>query len=250
MAKDAFYFPHDFYARNDPKLQLLLMEHGLAGIGAYWCIVEILYENGGVCRKCDTRAIAFGLHCDESLVLSVLEDFDLFDKTESGDYFSESANERNERRAAVAAKRSQAGKKGNEVRWNRGNIANATNSVANAIQTNRKSSQGKERKEKEIEDKSSLSKEKSKKKGFVVPTVQEVKAYIEEKGYAVDAESFVAFYESKGWKVGSTPMKSWQSAVVTWHKRNNNSNGNGNLNQRTARGRDPEYVPDYSNTKF
>ena len=48
------------------------------------------------------------------------------------------------------------------------------------------------------------------------PDVAEVKAYIIEKGYHFSAESFVAHYESNGWKVGKNPMKSWKAACVTW----------------------------------
>ena len=58
------------------------------------------------------------------------------------------------------------------------------------------------------------------KNGFQKPTLDEVKDYIWQKGYKVDAEAFIAFYESNGWKVGKNPMKSWQSALVTWEKRN------------------------------
>ena len=55
---------------------------------------------------------------------------------------------------------------------------------------------------------------------FVPPTPEEVDAYIAEKGYrGFDGEGFCAFYASKGWKVGNTPMKNWKQAVVTWHKR-------------------------------
>ena len=53
---------------------------------------------------------------------------------------------------------------------------------------------------------------------FVKPTVEEVAAYIKAKGYTFDAEQFWNYYESKGWLVGKAPMKSWQSACVTWHK--------------------------------
>jgi hypothetical protein len=60
---------------------------------------------------------------------------------------------------------------------------------------------------------------KKSKSTFEKPTVDEVKAYCVERGNAVDAEAFVAFYESKGWKVGSEPMRNWRSAVVTWEKR-------------------------------
>jgi hypothetical protein len=58
---------------------------------------------------------------------------------------------------------------------------------------------------------------------FVPPTVEEVRAYVTEKGYRIDPEAFVAFYASKGWKVGTTPMKSWQAACVTWSKRDGGS---------------------------
>lgn len=56
-------------------------------------------------------------------------------------------------------------------------------------------------------------------KKFVPPTVEQVSAYCREKGYHIDPEQFVAFYESKGWVVGKSPMKSWKSAVLTWEKR-------------------------------
>lgn len=55
--------------------------------------------------------------------------------------------------------------------------------------------------------------------GFVKPTVEEVSAYIAERGYTFSAEEFVAFYESNGWKVGKNPMKSWQAACVTWQSK-------------------------------
>ena len=50
----------------------------------------------------------------------------------------------------------------------------------------------------------------------IPPTFEEVKAYIAEKGYNVDAEKFYAFYSSNGWKVGRNPMKNWKQAVVSW----------------------------------
>lgn len=55
---------------------------------------------------------------------------------------------------------------------------------------------------------------------FTPPTLQEVESYIEEKGYHIDAESFIDFYESKGWMVGKNKMKDWKASVRTWEKRN------------------------------
>lgn len=59
-------------------------------------------------------------------------------------------------------------------------------------------------------------------KRFIKPTVEEIKAYMELK-YIPNADyesnNFFNFYESKGWKVGRNPMKSWKSAIDgTWAK--------------------------------
>lgn len=56
-------------------------------------------------------------------------------------------------------------------------------------------------------------------RSFTPPTVAEVEAYCRERGNRVNAASFVDFYASKGWKVGSSPMKDWQAAVRTWERR-------------------------------
>ena len=60
---------------------------------------------------------------------------------------------------------------------------------------------------------------KEKRKRFSAPSVDEVRDYCRERGNSIDAETFVDFYASKGWKVGNSPMKDWQSAIRTWEKR-------------------------------
>ena len=54
---------------------------------------------------------------------------------------------------------------------------------------------------------------------FSPPSLDEVQAYIAERGSAVDAQQFVDFYASKGWMVGKNRMKDWKAAVRTWEKR-------------------------------
>ena len=56
-------------------------------------------------------------------------------------------------------------------------------------------------------------------KRFSPPTVDEVRAYCQERNNGVDPESFVSFYASKGWTIGPSPMKDWKQAVITWEKR-------------------------------
>ena len=53
---------------------------------------------------------------------------------------------------------------------------------------------------------------------FTPPTVGEVEAYINAKGYRVDAHKFVDYYSSNGWRVGKNPMKNWQAAVRNWER--------------------------------
>lgn len=47
---------------------------------------------------------------------------------------------------------------------------------------------------------------------FVPPTLEEVKAYVRERGSKVDPQGFIDFYEANGWKVGKNPMKNWKAA--------------------------------------
>jgi hypothetical protein len=61
-------------------------------------------------------------------------------------------------------------------------------------------------------------------KRFDPPQQKEVEDYVIEKGYKIDAEYFINFYESKGWMVGKNKMKSWKAAIAGWHKRNEEKN--------------------------
>lgn len=57
------------------------------------------------------------------------------------------------------------------------------------------------------------------KKRFRPPTVEEVEAYCFERNNKVDAERFVDYYTSNGWKVGKNPMKDWKAAVRNWERK-------------------------------
>ena len=56
------------------------------------------------------------------------------------------------------------------------------------------------------------------KKRFAVPSVEEVAAYCRERGNNVDAQRFVDFYASKGWRIGKEPMRDWRACVRTWER--------------------------------
>ena len=54
---------------------------------------------------------------------------------------------------------------------------------------------------------------------FKKPTIEEVEEYCRERNNNVDAETFINFYESKGWFVGKNKMKDWKACVRTWEGR-------------------------------
>ena len=54
---------------------------------------------------------------------------------------------------------------------------------------------------------------------FQPPDVKSVQAYVDENELKVDAETFVDFYQSRGWMVGKTPIRCWQSVAKLWHAR-------------------------------
>lgn len=131
--KESLYFTHDMNARQDPKLQELLMERGLEGVGAYWCIIEQLYEQGGELPLKSIKTIAFALHCKVALIESVVKDFNLF-SNDGTHFWSDAVKRRTEARRGVAEKRKEASNK----RWGvvgDNNTQNDSDANADQMQT-------------------------------------------------------------------------------------------------------------------
>lgn len=195
--KKRFYFQHDLDARNDPKMIDLMRVHGVGGIGIFWCIVEQLYQEKGRMPLERCKSIAYALHVDCKTVLSVVNDFGLF-KSDDDVFWSESVLTRINRMRDI----SQTRKKAADIRWTAPVVTPKPEETKLTLPP------------------AQPTEPKVPVKRFNPPTVEEVKSFIQTKGYSVDAEAFVAFYESKNWYVGKNKMKSWEAALVTWEKRN------------------------------
>lgn len=72
--------------------------------------------------------------------------------------------------------------------------------------------------DKDLDNNSAASPQKGKK--FKPPTLMEVETYCVERGLPIDAERFIDYYSSNGWRVGNSPMKDWQAAARNWARRN------------------------------
>ena len=51
---------------------------GLVALGAYWCLIEILYEQNGIIKYKDLKTISLTISCDVSLLEKIVNDYDLF----------------------------------------------------------------------------------------------------------------------------------------------------------------------------
>ena len=113
MAKDTFYFTHDFGARNDPKMINLQIKYGMSGIGCYWCLVEMLFEEGGEVPL-EYERLSFSLRMDTNIVRSIIEDFGLF-------IFSDNMISSNSvlKRIRIRNEKSLKAKESINLRWNK-----------------------------------------------------------------------------------------------------------------------------------
>lgn len=75
------------------------------------------------------------------------------------------------------------------------------------------------------EDKKIRSKNVNTTKAFVKPTAEEVRAYCTERNNGIDADTFIDFYESRGWMVGRNHMKDWKATVRNWEHRRKEERG-------------------------
>lgn len=165
--KKTYYFQHDYNARNDPKLQAVMIKYGLAGIGAFWCIVEMLYEQDGTLPITSIPSIAYTLHADEEMLKNIVCKMDLFECNKKF-FWSRSVrkrlgiiNEISDIRRKAAEKRWKSSKNGDMKAMQKRckSNANAQNNDANAMQTECKCNaiKGKEIKGNDIKEDNSLS---------------------------------------------------------------------------------------------
>lgn len=59
----------------------------------------------------------------------------------------------------------------------------------------------------------------TKERKFTPPTLEEVKAYCQERNSPVDAQQFFEYYEVSSWKDSKgNPVKNWKQKLITWEK--------------------------------
>ena len=58
-------------------------------------------------------------------------------------------------------------------------------------------------------------------KVFTVPTIDEIRKYIKDNNFTVNAEVFYSYYKERDWHYNSgKPVIDWQASILRWHKNN------------------------------
>lgn len=114
MSLKQLYFKHDFGARNHPKLKGVKRKYGIEGLGIYWCLLEILYENKGSINEEELENICWDekINFDKSIdIMNILK----FDKDENNNWSFCKVNERIKEREDYSNRQRENANK----RWNK-----------------------------------------------------------------------------------------------------------------------------------
>ena len=241
---DAEYFPHDADMRNDIKVKALRRKFSHTGY-AVWCfMLEALTDSEDfeleytevtqelLAADFDVPVEELREIIDYSVKIGLLQQEDgmVFSTAHKARFIPLlEARERRRQRAEINRIN---GRKGGNPNFRKGqpnpyyqttesvmvDNPNITETADNITEHNPKVKESKgEQSKRPIKE--TPKGEKKTGSRFTPPTIEEVRAYAQEKGYRIDPEHFVDYYTSNGWKVGRNPMKDWRATVRTWASR-------------------------------
>ncbi len=257
------YFPLDVDFLEDKKVKLIKAEFGSKGILVLISLLMLVYKSNGYFYQwdkddCLLMSDGVGCGCGPEFIQEVLQGcirrsifdegvFDMFKVITSAGIQKRFLNAISERKNTTIIKEYLLVNLSDEKVCPPGTLKKLTiNSINPQINTvNPPINLVKP----PINPKSKVKESKGKKKEiceasshthrFLPPTSDEVKAYCNEKGYSIDSDRFINFYESKNWMVGKNKMTNWKAALANWHKNTNyqysqsKTSNRENLEQRT-----------------
>jgi hypothetical protein len=109
MAKETYYFSHDYNASEDFKCLFLREQLGMEGYGIYWFLIEKLANAGGYLPMTLCSVLSTQMGVSKVKVLGVIESYDLF-KISENVFFSERLCQHLQNRKSISQKNSLNGK--------------------------------------------------------------------------------------------------------------------------------------------
>lgn len=215
MPKDAYYFPHDSNAKDDPKCVLLIEQLGMEGYGIYWMLIETLREQPDYTYPvANIPALGRRYNTTAEKVKTVVCNYGLFTVKDDKIFFSDSLNRRMLVLEEKRTKRSEAGRLGNAARWK----TSQTDRNAITMRSQFIASKVKKSKEKESIGKESM---RGKRKPFSPPTPSEVESFFTENGYTAEAaRRAFDYYTDANWHdAEGKPVLNWKQKMRgVWFK--------------------------------
>jgi len=204
------FFKHDWHARNDPKLTLLLSRYGFAGIGVYWSVIEIMHEQSGCIARAllnEFVGIANRMYHntakvdDFCAIIDSMVQLNLIQQDDEGVVTCERVS----RNLVEYKERSNMARKAAQARWD-----------ANAMRTH--SERNADAMPEEEEKKKNEKKKKSAGIAFAMPsTPSECYEYGEHIGLPnQDVDAWFDYHEARGWKGMKHTERSVKASLRTW----------------------------------
>ena len=117
--KEAYYFSHDTNARNDEKILCLRADYGITGYGAFWILIEMMFENQDTqLSHKHVKGIAYSLNMEVELLTNIINscvEYGLF-VSDGDNFWSESLRTRKGTYINKREKKVEAGLKSAEAR--------------------------------------------------------------------------------------------------------------------------------------
>lgn len=214
MAKKSMFFQHDYNSRHDPKIVGLINIHGMAGVGVWWMLIEIMHEQGGKIEKFPKlyQSLASEMKQNEAtleaMIRCFVDDLHLLKETPTHIWservlrnieFVESKRLQKVNAGRLGGIESGKKRKQNEAPLKQNEANEAYNSIVNNS------------KEKEIKEKRGV---------FTPPTIQQVIEFFN--GDILEANKFFNHYESNGWVQNKgKKIVDWKAAGRGWQLRKN-----------------------------
>ena len=141
-----------------------------------------------------------------------------FEKDDDGYYNARMYEEAKKRASYTATRRNNASKKKNKAH-DEPYVKAHENHMLNHMEN-----ENENRNENRDVVKNEVVKEKTPRKKFIRPTLDEVRQFAESEmiGSKELPEKFFYHYEANGWMINKVPMKNWQAAYRNWNKRETN----------------------------
>jgi len=134
--KDAFYFPHDDNAKDDPRTLKMIFEHGVEAYGIYWILLELLRPEREWKLAVDMLKIhAARYNTTYDKCLNVVENTGLFIVDDEGNFYSPAFTRRMKKIEQMREQKRMAGKRSGEARRAKSNESNDNEQRSNSVQT-------------------------------------------------------------------------------------------------------------------